>query len=151
MPGCCGGRTCADDLRVEREKKRKQLMDCDPEGAKAIKNYMLSPAEYVQPLALKFYARHDWPYFHCKKEDVQHIREVFDKEGLNQEERLDGVVNVPKRPTPLPVTENQIYGWYQHRAYRYLRKDRGVFVFPREMDPAIKVMQTDKKNNPLSR
>lgn len=71
------------------------------------------------------------------------MREKFDKKGpeINVPAE-DGTVAKyePKHPTAQPMTANQIYGWYHHRAFQYKAKDRGIFVFPRESDPLIKLI-----------
>ncbi|XP_032595372.1 uncharacterized protein LOC116805715 [Drosophila grimshawi] len=142
-PFCCGGRRCAADIR--RRQEVDGGLEDEQTGTTASSPITVSSAEY--PLTLKFYARHDWPYFNCTDEDVRRMREVLDKKGAAEDATTEGDAPkryVPKHATAQPMTENQIYGWYQHRAYRYLKKDRGIFVFPREGDPLIKVIQASK-------
>ncbi|XP_017849348.1 uncharacterized protein LOC108604397 [Drosophila busckii] len=137
-PFCCGGRTCAEDL------KRGQTRKSDASKAESILN--ITDAE--RPLTLKFYARHDWPYFNCSPEELARWRgrtEADDRQDLLNVSTAPNVEKQikkydPKHVTATPLTENQIYGWYQDRAYRYTPKDRGVFVFPREADPLIKII-----------
>lgn len=107
-------------------------------------------AEYERPLSLKFYARHDWPYFNCTDQEVQRIREKLDPVSLQNARKiisLDKGVDEKyemKHNTPQPMTVNQIYGWYSDRAHRYLRRDRGTFVFPHENDPMIEQILRNK-------
>ncbi|KRF77891.1 uncharacterized protein [Drosophila virilis] len=135
-PFCCGGRRCAKDKQSGQDAGHNKSP--------------ISATDAERPLTLKFYARHDWPYFNCTDEEIRRMREKFDRDSLS-EENVDGAAKpkdtvakkqyVPKHATAQPLTENQIYGWYQHRAFRYLKKDRGIFVFPREGDPLIKIIQ----------
>lgn len=61
------------------------------------------------------------------------------KDGEEQEFEM-------KHATPQPMTVNQMYGWYSDRAHRYLRRDRGTFVFPHENDPLFQQVLMNKKN-----
>ncbi|XP_064539183.1 uncharacterized protein LOC135428967 [Drosophila montana] len=135
-PFCCGGRRCAKDkLSGENNVHTKSP---------------ISATEAERPLTLKFYARHDWPYFNCTDEEIRRMREKFDQDNLSagsKDKPKDTAETeyVPKHATGQPLTENQIYGWYHHRAFRYLKKDRGIFVFPREGDALIKIIQAANK------
>ncbi|XP_017108866.3 uncharacterized protein [Drosophila bipectinata] len=134
-PFCCGGRRCAKDLEWE-----KQNEDGRDSGRETI--YTTMP-EYERPLSLKFYARHDWPYFNCNDQEVRHMRAKLDPESLKNASKMaklddgEGQKYEMKHATPQPMTVNQIYGWYSDRAHRYLKRDRGTFVFPHENDPMI--------------
>ncbi|KRF77890.1 uncharacterized protein Dvir_GJ25934 [Drosophila virilis] len=128
-PFCCGGRRCA----------KQKLEDGDEQA-----EFPVTVTEAESPLTLKFYARHDWPYFNCTDEQLRRIREKFNQKGPDH---ADGAqppeepkTYDPKHATAQPLTENQIYGWYHHRAYRYKQQDRGIHVFPREADPLIKLI-----------
>ncbi|XP_026843617.1 uncharacterized protein LOC113565527 [Drosophila persimilis] len=151
-PFCCGGRRCANDA-AQKEGLQGQM-----EGDEAKDTIYTTAADYERPLTLKFYARHDWPYFNCTPEEIRQIREKLDPESLKVAGRLtdarrqsssEDVVLTQKvdHPTAQPMTENQIYGWYQDRAYRYLKRDRGIFVFPHENDPYIQQILSNKFNN----
>lgn len=135
-PYCCGGRTCAKDLKG----------DNDGGGGENGGEKLITVTEAETPLTLKFYARHDWPYYNCTDEEIARMRKKFEKkqdgDEDDDEEDEDGMRKpyVPKHKTPQPMTENQVYGWYQHRAYRYLKHDRGIFIFPREGDELIKTI-----------
>ncbi|XP_023163039.2 uncharacterized protein LOC111594113 [Drosophila hydei] len=75
------------------------------------------------PLTFKFYARHDWPYFNCSDEKLQEMREKHRRDLLPEANS-----NVVAKPSAIsvsppaarhvrtrPMTENQMYGWYQQR------------------------------------
>lgn len=131
-PYCCGGRRCAADLQKNLENENENG---------GVKEKPITVTEAETPLTLKFYARHDWPYFRCTDEEIQRMRKKFDKTLTGSASDLEeGAPYVPKHVTPQPITENQVYGWYQHRAYRYFKKDRGIYVFPREGDELIKTI-----------
>lgn len=137
-PFCCGGRRCAKDLE---EKTNADGGDTTEEQQAKASPITVTEAE--KPLTLKFYARHDWPYYRCTDDEIKRMREKFDKKGpeINVPDSQGNFKKYePKHSTPQPVTENQIYGWYHTRAYPYKPKDRGVFVFPREADPLIKLI-----------
>ncbi|XP_016945782.3 uncharacterized protein [Drosophila suzukii] len=141
-PFCCGGRRCAKDLEVEKpnEGGRQSMRE----------TIYTTTAEYERPLSLKFYARHDWPYFNCTNQEARLIREKLDPESLLNARKIashdEGVEEKyeMKHNTPQPMTYNQIYGWYSDRAYRYLKRDRGTFVFPHENDPMIEQILRNK-------
>nr|XP_016945782.1 uncharacterized protein LOC108021531 [Drosophila suzukii] len=141
-PFCCGGRRCAKDLEVEKpnEGGRQSMRE----------TIYTTTAEYERPLSLKFYARHDWPYFNCTNQEARQIREKLDPESLLNARKIashdEGVEQKyeMKHNTPQPMTFNQIYGWYSDRAYRYLKRDRGTFVFPHENDPMIEQILRNK-------
>ncbi|XP_034471626.1 uncharacterized protein LOC117779514 [Drosophila innubila] len=148
-PFCCGGRRCAADIKRRVEGNSELLLD---DEHTASQQSPITVTEAESPLTLKFYARHDWPYFNCTDEQIQRMRKKFEKdvqkstEEDNASQATGGKAKKyePKHATAQPMTENQIYGWYQHRAYRYLKKDRGIFVFPREGDPLIKLILASK-------
>ncbi|XP_068150925.1 uncharacterized protein [Drosophila tropicalis] len=158
-PFCCGGRRCAADLARERQNVSQKL------GKKASDELLTTDVDYVRPLALKFYARHDWPYFNCTEEEIYKMRVQRDPESLNMAARLSPPVpSVPstkslkgpskyvvKHATATPITTNQVYGWYQDRAFLYPKSDRGVFIFPRQEDPLIKQILRDRLANSLDR
>ncbi|XP_043642507.1 uncharacterized protein LOC122612757 [Drosophila teissieri] len=141
-PFCCGGRRCANDLVEENlnEGGRESLRE----------TIYTTTAEYERPLSLKFYARHDWPYFNCTSQEVRRIREKLDPVSLQNARKiasLDKGVEEKyqmKHNTPQPMTVNQMYGWYSDRAHRYLKRDRGTFVFPHENDPMIEQILRNK-------
>ncbi|XP_034667483.1 uncharacterized protein LOC117900995, partial [Drosophila subobscura] len=144
---CCGGRRCAKDAAQKEETnavadKTKDVIH-------------LTVSDYERPLTLKFYARHDWPYFNCTPEEIRKMREKLDPESLKISGRLSDVksqssiekgIQKVEHATAQPMTVNQIYGWYQDRAYRYLKQDRGIFTFPHENDPLIQQILRDKNN-----
>ncbi|XP_022230587.2 uncharacterized protein LOC111079637 [Drosophila obscura] len=149
-PFCCGGRRCAQDAA-----QKDELLDGVADKTKDKIN--VTASDYERPLTLKFYARHDWPYFNCTPEEIQQMREKLDPESLKITARLseaqsqsstEVLVRTQKveHATAQPMTVNQIYGWYQDRAQRYLKQDRGVFVFPHENDPLIQQILRDKMN-----
>ncbi|KRF98731.1 uncharacterized protein Dwil_GK27226 [Drosophila willistoni] len=151
-PYCCGGRLCAEDVTRERRRMMQE------QGYDTADESLTVPGDYVRPLSLKFYARHDWPYFNCTDDEIQKMRAQHDPESLKLSAKLSPTVAekgtakeptrfVVKRATAVPITENQIYGWYEDRAHRYLKRDRGVFVFPREADPMIQQILTDRMQN----
>ncbi|XP_020810632.1 uncharacterized protein LOC110185955 [Drosophila serrata] len=141
-PFCCGGRRCAKDS--EQEKLN------EGQGGDSKDLVYTTTAEYERPLSLKFYARHDWPYFNCTDTDIRQIREKLDPDSLKNAKRMASVDEDEeekyelKHSTPQPMTVNQIYGWYSDRAHRYLKEDRGTFVFPHENDPMIEQILRDK-------
>lgn len=141
-PFCCGGRRCAKDLDQD---------DLNEGGRASMREPVYTTtAEYERPLSLKFYARHDWPYFNCTDAEVRLIREKLDPGSLKNARKIasheEGVEEKyeMKHATPQPMTANQIYGWYSDRAHRYLKRDRGTFVFPHENDPMIEQILRNK-------
>ncbi|XP_062120880.1 uncharacterized protein LOC133835038 [Drosophila sulfurigaster albostrigata] len=147
-PFCCGGRRSAADIKRRMEGNGE-------EDDAALQLSPITVTEAESPLTLKFYARHDWPYFNCTNEEIKRMRNKFEKDVQDSSESVNVSLTTgekvakyePKHATAQPMTENQIYGWYQHRAYRYLKKDRGIFVFPREGDPLIKLIQASNWMN----
>ncbi|XP_046866406.1 uncharacterized protein LOC124460159 [Drosophila willistoni] len=152
-PFCCGGRRCAADLSREHQNVLQKL------GKKASDELLTTDVDYVRPLALKFYARHDWPYFHCTKEEIYKMRVQCDPKSLDMAAKLspprkslEGPAKyVIKHATATPITTNQVYGWYHDRAFYYPKTDRGVFIFPRQEDPLIKQILRDRLANSLDR
>ncbi|KAL7739085.1 hypothetical protein ACLKA6_011416 [Drosophila palustris] len=144
-PFCCGGRRCAADIKRRVEGNSETWLDGEQTASQ---ESPITVTEAESPLTLKFYARHDWPYFNCTDDQIKRMRDKFEKDVQKSSETDNASQTTgdkakkyePKHATAQPMTENQIYGWYQHRAYRYLKKDRGIFVFPREGDPLIKII-----------
>ncbi|TDG44200.1 hypothetical protein AWZ03_009374 [Drosophila navojoa] len=85
-----------------------------------------------RPLTTKFYARHDHSYYHCDDETLEKMREKYHRKLLPEmNAKVNGNVvatpssqsasqPVPRHVSTQPMTENQMYGWYQHRAFDFL-------------------------------